>query len=345
MVGACGSFSQEVLKQALHAKKLYPARGAVSIRVDLEDDLAPGTRIPSPASLTRLFRGLEQTQRYEPNRPLPIKAVVARAAHDLWQIDDMGAERYAGLGYIGLLNVKDVYSRVHTGCKVERYKHNLSHCTTKAYVQMLRIAFRAHGLPKAIQSDRGSIFCENTTKSPFPTILHLWLQGLGVGLRHARRHTPTDQAVIERTHQTMHKQLQRTIEYASLEELQHMADSRRCKLNQRIPCTTLGCPPLVFQPNAKHSGRQFNPTQEEQLYQIENVCALLAPMEWFRKVSKVKTFALGKQIYYHPSLLTGIQIKIQFDPQSLSLNCYNDKELLAAVPIKGIAYKELTRNF
>lgn len=29
LVGACGSFSQEVLKQALHAKKLYPARGSL----------------------------------------------------------------------------------------------------------------------------------------------------------------------------------------------------------------------------------------------------------------------------------------------------------------------------
>jgi hypothetical protein len=55
--------------------------------------------------------------RREPNRSLPSKAPYeAEAAHDVWQIDDMDAERYEGGGHVGLLNAKDVFSRVHTAC-------------------------------------------------------------------------------------------------------------------------------------------------------------------------------------------------------------------------------------
>lgn len=322
---------------------MHPKRGAKTILTDLEDELGLDKNFPSVSTLTRLFRGLPETKVYEPNRPVYVQTIKADTAHDLWQIDDMGAEMYPGLGHMGLLNVKDVSSRVQTGILFKEYTHCREHPDTKDYVKMLRGAFKEFGMPKSIQSDRGSIFKENQSKSPFPTHLHLWLVGLGINFQHARAHKPTDQAVIERTHQTIYNQLYRTLDYESAEELRIEGRKRMDKLNHRIPCASLGLPPLIQNPDAIHSGRTFE--DEKALYKVERVAELLGKMEWFRKVASAKTFALGKQIYYHSNLKRGQQIKIRFNAETLNLNCYNDKELIAEVQIKGIAYEQLTAFF
>jgi transposase InsO family protein len=327
----------------LAQKRLYPKRGAKTILVDLEDALGSENSLPSIPTLSRLFRGLPQTRAHEPNRPLITATIKAAEAHDLWQIDDMGAKEYPGLGHVGIINAKDVSSRVQTGISFKFYTHCREHPDTKDYVYMLRRAFREFGMPKGIQSDRGSIFKENQSKSPFPTHLHLWLVGLGINFQHAKPHRPTDQAVIERTHQTLHNQLHRTQDYESKGELVSEGRNIMDKLNYRIPCASLGSPPLVHNSDAIHSGRIFD--NEKELYKVERVAFLLENMEWFRKVSNAKTFALGKQVYYHNYLKKGQQIKIRFDAETMKLNCYNDKELVAQVQIKGIAYEELTAFF
>lgn len=332
--------------RALNIKNEYVGRGPVSIQSDLEDELPTGSKIPSISSLTRLFRGLSSVQKYEPNRSFPCaKKQQGGGVHDLWQMDDKGAEIYPGLGYVGILNVKDVFSRVHSGCLCIPYAHSRSHPSTKHYVEMLRKAFGQVGLPVAIQTDRGTLFWESNIKSPFPTPLHLWLIGLGVEFQHARSFRPTDQAIVERTHQTIHKQLKRRTEYNSIEALNDLAQIRMDKLNKKIPCSTIGKPPLAQYPHAQHSGRNFCPAREAEHFDVQRVKSLLSNMEWFRRASSVKTFSLGRKIYYHKNLPTQAQIRITFDPITLNLNCYNDKELLACLPIKGISYAELTAGF
>ena len=44
-----------------------------------------------------------------------------------------------------------------------------------AYQLMLRRAFLTVGLPRRITLDHGTVFYDNTSPSPFPTRLHLWL--------------------------------------------------------------------------------------------------------------------------------------------------------------------------
>jgi hypothetical protein len=63
----------------------------------------------------------------------------------------------------------------------------------------LRRAFLTYGLPEALTLDHGTVFYDNTTPSPFPTRLHLWLLALGVQVRFTRKRCPTDHAIIERT--------------------------------------------------------------------------------------------------------------------------------------------------
>lgn len=345
-IGACGSFGTEIRSAALSIKNQYFRRGAVSIQVDLHDALPEGSKIPSVSTLTRLFRGLDSVQKYEPNRRLPAaKNQQAQKPHDVWQMDTKGFVIYPGLGYIGTLNVKDVFSRVHTGCLLLSFDHCRSNPSSRHYVGLLRQAFSTYGLPQTIQTDRGSLFFESNVKSPFPTLLHRWIVGLGITFQHARSFRPTDQAVIERTHQTMHKQLDRKDDYPSLEALNQLAQERMHKLNAKISCSTLGMPPLVKYPNASHSQRSFSVEDERNIFDINRVVQLLSNMEWFRMVTPVKTFSLGRNIYYHINLPKQKQIRITFDPLTHNLNCYNDKELLATVPIKGLSYDELTANF
>jgi len=164
--------------------------------------------------------------------------------------------------------------------------------------------------------------------------------GLGINFQHARAQRPTDQAVIERTHQTLYNQVYRTVDYESVEDLRIEGRKRMDKLNHRIPCASLGRPPLIQNPDAIHSGRTFE--DERKIYKVERIADLLEKMEWFRKVSSAKTFALGKQVYYHSNLKRGQQIKIRFNAETMNLNCYDDKELIAEVKIKGITYDQLT---
>ena len=67
----------------------------------------------------------------------------------------------------------------------------------------MRRAFLTYGLPQTLTLDHGTVFYDNTTPSPFPTRLHLWLLALGVQVRFTRKRCPTDHANTLRTHQTM----------------------------------------------------------------------------------------------------------------------------------------------
>lgn len=51
-------------------------------------------------------------------------------------------------------------------------------------------------------SHHGTVFYDNTSRSPFPTRLHLRLLALEIDVSFTRKRCPTDHA-IERTHQTM----------------------------------------------------------------------------------------------------------------------------------------------
>ena len=58
-------------------------------------------------------------------------------------------------------------------------KNKNSQPSTIHYKWTLRLAFIESGLPQSIQVDKDSVFIENSSKSPFPSRMHLWLLGLG----------------------------------------------------------------------------------------------------------------------------------------------------------------------
>ena len=211
------------------------------------------------------------------------------------------------------------------------------------YQCALRLAFYEYGLPKRLQSDHGSNFYDKS-QSPFPTPLHLWLLGLGVDLEWSRIYRPTDQAKVERTHQTLHDQIKQSIDFKSWQDFKQILDERRYRLNNHIACDTFGKPPLVAFPNAKHSGRFFNPLNEQSLFDNKLIKSYLNNREWFRKISDIKTVSLGGSIYYLKDIkLTKLnrEAKIVFDAKSDNLIFSNINGLITQLPIKGLGFHEL----
>lgn len=78
----------------------------------------------------------------------------------------------AGVGKVCLITIVDVVSRL----KVESYPClETTNPPFEAYQLMLRRAKLSVGLPRRITFDHGTVFYDNTSPSPFPTRLHLWL--------------------------------------------------------------------------------------------------------------------------------------------------------------------------
>jgi hypothetical protein len=148
-----------------------------------------------------LFKHAKLTRRYSRHSDLPSPTPASDAQpHDEWELDAQGWVLVDGLGKVCLVTVLDVVSRL----KVESYP--CLHTTNPplaTYQLTLRRAFLTTGLPRRISFDHGTLFFDNTTTSPFPTRLHLWLLALGIDVRFTRIRRPTEHAKIERLHQTM----------------------------------------------------------------------------------------------------------------------------------------------
>src|SRR6516162_8835071 len=109
----------------------------------------------------------------------------------------------------------------------------------------MRRAFLTYGFPQVLTLDHGTVFYDNTTPSPFPTRLHLWLLVLGVHVRFTRKRCPTDHAIIERTHQTMMAQVVLGQAYSSHSALWAGLDERRDVLIRHLPSRVLSHNPPI----------------------------------------------------------------------------------------------------
>jgi hypothetical protein len=346
--GIASSIGEDLERKILAYRLLYPDWGAKSILNELieKDGLDPLT-LPSIRTIARLLSSKGLTKNHQKLRPLSNQlSSPVKEPHDCWQMDDKGAEIYEGIGFVGMINLKDKVSSTYTHSLAVKLPHSRSHPNISDYQCCLRLGFSEFGLPKAIQADHGTNFYENRTGSAFPTILHLWLIGLGVELIWARTYRPTDQAAVERSHQTTHQQNNRTKPYKNIQELQQHIDYRRKQLNEKIDCDTFGKPPLVAFPNANHSTRQYNCLCEEQIFETNRIDKYLADKQWFRKVSSNHTISIGGHSYYIKEAKPNSELNITFDDQNRQLNFHDDKELIACQSIKGIDFNTIAgENF
>ncbi len=339
--GPLTTFAPDLGAALVQLRRAHPGWGPVTLLAALPaDPYWPHQRLPSRARVAALLQQRHLTRRYQPHADLPQPSAAAPALpHIEWPMDAQAATQITGLGRVSLINLVDVTSRV----KVERCPRvDCYKPATDDYYLALRRAFIPDGLPWRLSLDHDTVFFDNTTPSPFPTRLHLWLIGLGIEVVFTRKRCPTDHAVIERTHQTLFAHAIAGQTWSSAEPLWRGLDERRAVLNEVLPVRTLvNQAPLRAYPEARATGRPYRPEWEEELLQRERVDAYLAQGRWFRPVHS-GVFHLGAQRYYIGRQIDRQTVELHYEAAARSLVCHPAGVSEPIVtPVQGLSKADL----
>jgi hypothetical protein len=323
--GALGQFPSQVVQAIDGMRQSHPGWGPITIRIEIQKDPRfLGKAIPSRARIAAYLKEKGRVRSYERHQKLPEpKPQKVERAHQEWELDVQGKIRVLGLGGVSIINAQDLFSHLDVGSLACLHT---THANTQDHQLILRLAFLAYGLPERVSLDHDSVFFDNQTHSPFPTVLHLWMIALGIEVVFIHRPPPAEHARIERAHQTVTQQAVAGQTFESLAELQAMLTDRIAFLNRDYPCRSLqGQAPLAAHPEAQHSLRPYRPEWEKEMLDMPRVYAYLAQGRWFRKTSSIATFSLGSQRYYASSKFTHQTLEITLDPQTCELICMPEK--------------------
>lgn len=345
--GALSSYPSLLRETLRDWRMAHPGWGPKTLHAELEaDECFKGRRLPPLSGIAGFLKEQGWTRPYERHSELPQpRPQTASAPHEEWEMDARGQEYVPEVGVIALINLSDVLSKVKVGsypCLVGQ-KRATRRPRTEDYQVVLRLAFSEWGRPDRIAVDHDSVFYDNTCKSAFPTRFHLWLLALEVDLIFGRPGRPTDQATVERSHQTWAWQALKGQTFTDWDRLRAYLEQRRSFLNYRLPCSTLGNrPPLTAHPEALQPRRLYRPEWEAELLNLSRVYAYLAQGRWFRQVSQVGTASLGRQTYGLGVTWGREAVEITFDPTDrhlvfLSADGQREKRL----PLQGISTTNL----
>jgi len=340
--GALGQFPLAIRDTAREMREGHSGWGALTIRVELEDDPRfADKRLPSRSRIAAFLKQEGLTRKYECHSELPQPpSEDSHRAHEEWEVDAQGVIEIPDLGPVSIINIGDLFSRL----KVDSLPClDTSHPNTQDHQLVLRRAFVHYGLPERISLDHDSVFYDNASASPYPTTLHLWLIALGIEVRFIEKRPPAEHSVIERTHQTVTQQAIAGQDFADRSELQASLSARLEFLNHRFPCRSLGDqPPLVACPEAQHSGRPYRLEWEEDMLDLQRVYDYLAQGRWFRRTSGQGQFSLGACRYNVGKHLSNQTLEITFDPQTRELICLTeDGKQESRLAVQGLTKEEL----
>jgi transposase len=345
--GSLSTYPRRVRETLRVWRKTHPGWGPKTLRAELEEDKRfKGQMLPARSSIARFLKEQNLTRRYERHSELPQpKSQAVNTPHERWEMDSRGQEYVPDVGNIALINLSDTFSKakiISYPCQVGQ-KRATRRPRTEDYQAVLRLAFTEWGLPDRIAVDRDSVFRDNTSKSPFPTRFHLWVLALGVDLVFGRPGRPTDQAMVERSHQTWAWQALKGQTFADWTSLRSHLERRRHFLNHCLPCRTLGeRPPLRAYPESLRPRCLYRPEWEDKLLELPRVYAYLAQGRWFRQVSQVGTVALGNRTYGLGVTWSREAVEITFDPIDQHLIFHSENgERTKRLPLQGVSTVDL----
>ena len=323
--GALASAPAEMKDALLELREQHPGWGAQTLQLEIaKDERFAGLKIPSRARIAAYLKEQKKVRKYERHRTMPEpKAQVVQRPHQEWEMDAQGVTTVVGLGKVSFINLLDVYSHVsidsHACLKA-------SHPKSQEYQRVLRRAFIRYGLPEQISLDHDSAFYDNKSASPFPSVIHLWLIGLGVQVRFIHKRPPLEHSRIERHHQTIAGQAFEGQTFTDVVALQRNLQARMLFLNLEYPTRSLGeQPPLQAFPQARHSGRSYSPSAEEHMLDIQRIYDYLQDGCWFRQVSSVGVFSLGGYGYNATTQFAEQTVEITFNAITRKLICLPEK--------------------
>ncbi len=344
--GCLSSFSP-LVRQRLDEWRPGPEGwGAETLRVELEDEVTlQGESLPSVRSINGYLKTQGRVRPYGKPSTVPTEErQTGRLPHDVWQLDAEGNKELDPLGMVSFINIKDTHSKTYVIGNPVFLASAHSHPTRLDYQQAIRLGWMRFGLNNTFQFDHESIFFDNTHSCPYPTPLCLWLVGMGIKISYTPKGKPYKQGAVERSHQTLDRQICQGKSFRTPDELWQAALERCDRLNQRIPCRSLEHrPPLVAFPQAKHSGKPYTLTMEPSYFDQQRIKDYLAKCKpWFRTVTANRVVSLGAQKYFLCKAKAGEELQIVFNLDTELLEFRNKhSELIGTHHPKGINYDEL----
>ncbi len=310
--GPLATFDSALVAHIRQLRHDHPGWGATVIRAELlRDPHWQSVAIPSRARIGDFLHHHGLTRHYQAHTTLPQAPKQEHPPpHDTWQVDAAGTTHVAGLGKVSLINIVDVGSRL----KVESMPSSSCNPPCAAYQLALRRAFLQHGLPTHISFDHGTVFFDNTSPSPFPTRLHVWLIALGIQVQFIRVRRPTDHGIVERTHQTLAAQALVGQTWVDLVALWQGLDDRRSVLNTLPPTRT----PTLASPTERVSDhalppRLYRPEWEAELLDITRIGTYVQSAYWIRRGSPNGAIGLGGHKYWIGPAVANQTVHITFD--------------------------------
>jgi Helix-turn-helix domain len=321
-------------------RKAHPGWGPITLLKELEkDDRFTDQPLPSRSRLAAYLKAAGLVKTYERHQAPPEpKPTTLERPHQEWEVDAQGKLPVDGLGGVSIINIADVVSHLKIAslpCT------QTTHANTPDYQLILRQAFVQYGLPEQISLDHDTVFYDSQTNSPFPTVLHLWLIGLGIGVRFIHKSPPAEHARIERMHQLMTQQAVLGQSFQDVSQLQTQLTGRINFLNQDYPSSSLqGQSPLSAYPQATHTRRTYRLEWEKDELDLQRVYGYLAQGRWFRQTSSAGNFSLGAQRYNARIQNSSQTLEITFDPHTHELICLPED----AIRIFRLESKGLTKE-
>lgn len=328
--GPLGRAAPRIKYVLLRLKRQHRGWGVDKLRLELTRrsslrGLAIPQRSTLAAYLARFGARLRRPRRLPTQRPNP-PPLRPTAPHQVWQIDFTGDTAVSGLaGQVVPLMVCDAASGAPLAGQMHtiRQRGRRTGITSRTVQADLRQVFAQWGLPLAIRLDRDPVFV-GSPRLAWPGLVLLWLVGLGVQPLVNRAFRPTDNAIVERNHQTWTGQVVVDQHYADVAALQAATDAAFADRRTALPSRHAGCdgrPFLVAFPALGQVRRPYTPAQEAQRFDLTRVDAYLAAWRWQRRADSTGKISLNNRNYSIGHTYRGQVIRVQFEPASRACVC------------------------
>jgi transposase-like protein len=297
--GVMSHFPEEMRDAFQQIKLQHPGWGAAVARLQVAEQLdVDEASLPATSTIEKYWRVCcpQQVRRYQKQPPPPVAAArpTVSQPHERWQLDFKEWMAVPDCGRVDVLTIRDEATPVHIASVVYAARTT----NGRDIQQALRQGFTQWGLCDRLQTDRDKRLFNSQVRHPFPTVVLLWLAGLGIA--HDIAPSAAHNGCVERAHRTWYERVVRGRRFSDLAHLQAISDAEVARLNHMLPSRGRNCqgqPPLRAYPEATVPRRPFALAQERQLFSLQRVYDYLAPQRWWRRVNTAGQASLGGHIY------------------------------------------------
>lgn len=311
-------------------------------------------RLPSRAQIGRYLHQWPCFRRRRKHvRPAPTQHAQLTRVYQCWQFDfKMGIPLDDGT-QVNLHTIRDPVGEVCIAAVVTPagpQGRKPRRVTLRAAQNTVRKGFaRWHTLPEALQTDNEAVYVGDTARD-FPGLFTLWLVGLGIEHWVIRPGKPTDNAEVERCHQTLYNYAIAGCDASNQPHLQACLDRAVDELAFDLPSQAAGCagrPPVAAHPELLQPQRLFALEQELATFDLKRVDAYLAGCLWQRTVGHTGQICIGgwHQYYSVGRTYAGHQVMVCFDPTDRNFVFFEAQAPYAEIgrpPARNLTTSDLT---